>query len=75
MGCEIHGNMIVCSRGRKRVNCDVPGCPYGCVALCDWPMPGESRTCDKKLCAHHRRRVGANRDYCPEHFTAAMSGR
>lgn len=86
MGCEIHemigpdgkpARMMVCSRGRSRgprENCSVPGCPNGAEALCDWPIAGEGRTCDRRLCHHHRKQVGRNRDYCPEHFTAAMSG-
>lgn len=87
MGCDVQdwigpdgspAKRIVCSRGSKkqiRQNCDIPGCPNGSQALCDWPMAGEGRTCDKHLCAQHRRPAGKNRNYCPEHFNVAMRGR
>lgn len=84
MGCEVHewitpdgshARVIVCSRGPKeRHPCSVPGCTAGSDALCDWPMAGEHRTCDRALCRTHRKPAGQNRDYCPEHFTAAMRG-
>lgn len=36
--------------------------------LCDWP-DAEGRICDKALCPAHARQVGANRHYCPAHFS------
>lgn len=67
--------VIACSRGpRQRIPCSIPGCPNGSEALCDWPMAGQHKTCDRELCRQHRKPIGPNRDYCPEHFTAAMSG-
>ena len=84
MGCDVHDfispdgkpvRVIACSRGPKvRRPCSVLGCPGSSEALCDWPMPGEGKTCDRELCRQHRKPVGRNRDYCPEHFTAALSG-
>jgi len=75
MGCEITrdaaGNLttIVCSRGRRRAYCEEPGCRRDSERLCDYPLRGEKagKTCDRKLCGGHARRVGPDRDYCPAH--------
>jgi hypothetical protein len=67
---------IVCSRGGRRSSrkaelCEMDGCTDPMVALCDeptgLPLGRLRRTCDKRLCARHRTRVGPNRDRCPAH--------
>lgn len=84
MGCNVYDwigpdgqpcKVMACSRGQKaRRPCSSKDCPNGSEALCDWPMAEKGKTCDRELCRQHRKSVGTNRDYCPEHFTAAMSG-
>ncbi len=71
MPCDIlPGGVIACSRGRRRANCDSPGCTSAHVALCDWPLKGDKagRTCDRKMCGRHRHPVGSDRDYCNAHY-------
>jgi len=61
----------VCIRGRRRsALCEEPGCKNEQVALCDEPVEGR-RTCDRRVCAIHRHRVGSNRDRCPAHARGA----
>lgn len=56
---------IVCTRGRgSRSKCMY--CKQTCTKLCDAPMPG-GKTCDRKLCDGHARRVGDDKDFCPDH--------
>ncbi len=40
-------------------------CEAPSTKLCDFPKAG--RTCDASPCVTHARRVGPNRDYCPDH--------
>jgi hypothetical protein len=57
----------LCNRRRSgAARCQVQGCRHDMVALCDAPV-GNRRTCDLRICSHHRTRVGRNRDRCPEH--------
>lgn len=65
---------IVCGRRLTRQPCSLPGCPEGAGYLCDYPLAGQGRTCDRPLCQHHRRPIRKDRDYCPEHFNAALRG-
>jgi hypothetical protein len=67
---------IACSRGRRAASCQEPGCNRPHVALCDFDLgPGAPRaTCDRKMCAQHRRPQSgrgadgsAHRDYCTTH--------
>lgn len=84
MGCERFkwltdggmANVIACSRGGRKMRrpCSMPGCPWRAEALCDYPVPGERRTCDRMLCRYHRRQIGQNKDYCPEHFADLNQG-
>jgi len=65
---------FVCTRGgRRAAPCQEPGCTTPHVALCDWPLEGEKagHTCDRRMCAAHRHKVGPNRDFCTPHYTAA----
>lgn len=64
MGCEVIGNTIFCSRPSWKY-CQVKGCGRKQEALCDFPVGG--RTCDFRLCYKHRKTVGPNKDYCPNH--------
>ena len=62
---------IVCSRGRRRPKCSVPGCPGSGEFQCDAPAPRRrSGTCDRYLCAAHRAPQGPAVDFCPEHAVA-----
>lgn len=71
MGCEridFPGGMaIACSRGVNRERCDTCGKPA--VALCDYPLAGAKagKTCDRKMCATCRVKVGEGKDYCRAH--------
>ena len=60
---------IICSRGKRRPNCAVPGCGRPAMFECDWPVKRKkSGTCDARLCEAHRVKVGEDRDLCPPHF-------
>jgi len=66
----IPGGMICTSR--RNLKCQVKGCGKGAVALCDHLLEPhqrgtKKRSCDARLCADHRVRVGDNRDLCPFH--------
>lgn len=62
---------IVCTRGRRRAPCQVPGCTEPHTALCDWRIDrrGRAATCDLRLCAAHRWPIPGelDRDLCPAH--------
>lgn len=60
------GASFVCTRGRSLGPCQVKGCKRRQVSLCDWKV-GEGKTCDAALCGEHARRVGKNKDLCPQH--------
>lgn len=80
MGCERHGNTIVCSRGGRRGGLGL--CPFCRMAeatlLCDGPLPegilhrrssvpGASTTCSAPICrrcANHRPGESET-DFCP----------
>lgn len=66
---------FACSRGRRSEPCQEPGCTEVHVALCDWPLDGaaKGRTCDRRMCARHRNKVGPNRDYCGPHYREATA--
>lgn len=72
MGCEIRGNMIVCSRPGWKL-CQVDSCGRKSEALCDFPIGGDI-TCDFRLCYKHRKTVGPNKDYCPNHNLKVIEG-
>jgi len=66
---------IACTRGsgpRKGAMCDVEGCGATHEKLCDWPMAGTAKTCDRKLCRAHAHKMGPNKDYCPAHYVESM---
>jgi hypothetical protein len=56
--------IIKLSDGRKEYCAQMA--PY----LCDWPAGG-GRDCDFPMCEDHRKNVGPNKDYCPEHAADA----
>lgn len=63
--------MHLCIRGPSRPKlCQEDGCRSPHVALCDEPAGGRG-TCDRRICATHRTRVGDNRDRCPKHAGGA----
>lgn len=64
------GGTIVRSRGLRVDPCEIPGCGFKHSKLCDYPVKraGVLGTCDLKLCHHHARSVGPDRDYCPAHL-------
>jgi len=64
MPCEIRGNMIICNPARVE-RCDF--CGGRSIAFCDFP--NGRGTCDAKMCGHHRKSVGPNKDFCPKHAT------
>lgn len=74
MACEIIQKpgvtIIVCSRGLHVALCEIPGCGFKHSKLCDYRVMrnGVAGTCDLKLCQHHARSVGPDRDYCPAHL-------
>lgn len=60
------GVMIVCGRGPRTRQCQEPGCTSPGRFQCDFEVqPG--KTCDRYICAHHAKKQGPNRDYCPAH--------
>lgn len=69
MTCQIvqHGpavKMIACGAFGTKGPCE--WCKRPGTKLCDWPT-GENKTCDRRMCSHHAKNVGPNKDYCPEH--------
>jgi hypothetical protein len=72
MGCEIIGNAIVCSRGKRRQLCAVGLCGKPSVALCDYPITrkGTAATCDSPMCERHRYSVPGeiDKNWCYGHF-------
>lgn len=68
---------IVCSRGRRRSKCTVPGCGRYVERECDHPVmrSGRPATCDRGVCLSCARRVGLalggdSVDFCPPHHGA-----
>jgi hypothetical protein len=81
MGCDVIdlGNgstAMACSRGRRRPKCQEPGCNRPCDVECDFPLRGEKagKTCDRKCCRGHSKRVGPNRDHCLPHAKEPAGG-
>ena len=72
MGCEIIGNAIVCSSGKRRQLCSVGLCGKPSVALCDYPVErkGAKATCDSPMCVRHRHPVPGeiNKDWSEGHW-------
>lgn len=72
MGCQIIGNAIICSRGRRREKCSVGLCCKAAVAYCDYPVErdGVKTTCDSPMCGQHRHRVAGepDTDWCEGHW-------
>jgi hypothetical protein len=63
----MNGGVIACRIGRRpRATCDF--CTRSSVALCDHTVSA-TKTCDKRICPQHRRRVGVNVDRCPLHVS------
>jgi len=78
MGCGIFKGpggetMILCSRGRRTPRCQIDGCREAGEHLCDFPLSGakEGKTCDRRLCAKHRRQQPIRR--LPEVTEARLS--
>ena len=74
MPCEVKtigdATVIVCSRGsRARARCATPGCGAPAPYLCDFPIDGGKRTCDRPMCAAHASVVFGAKDkhFCPPH--------
>lgn len=62
--CQNIGGAIICSSGRRRINCRWCGNTH--TKLCDYPVG--RRTCDAPICDEHASHVeGQNLDYCPIH--------
>lgn len=72
MGCEIIGDAIVCSRGKRRTLCSVGLCGKPSVALCDYPVErkGVKGTCDSPMCERRRHPVPGevDKDWCEGHW-------
>ncbi len=64
------GTTIVCGSFPKEKHCVV--CGTFATRLCDYRKPDGS-TCDAPMCDEHTLRVGANKDFCPLHRSAASS--
>lgn len=77
MTCEIiggpRGNVIICTRGRRRSDCSTPGCTNRADIQCDFAVTraGAAGTCDRFICRRCAVHVGINKDYCPVHAKAA----
>lgn len=61
---------IVCTRGQRRQNCRWCGSPS--TKLCDARLSPLAqvthiKTCDAPMCDVHAKRVGPDRDLCPDH--------
>lgn len=73
MPCEVKtigdATVIVCSRGSKTKRCATPGCGRPAYLLCDFPIGGGKRTCDRPMCAAHASAVFGAKDkhLCPPH--------
>lgn len=74
MPCDVKtigdATVIVCSRGsRTKRRCATPGCGAPAPYLCDWPIDGGKRTCDRPVCAGHVKPIFGQKDrhYCPPH--------
>ena len=63
------GYAIVCTRGRRPINCHYCGRPGG--LLCDFPLSGQKagQTCDAPLCHRCTWSPSAGKDYCRPHRT------
>ena len=61
---------FICTRGIRRLKCQIDGCSAEHVALCDFPLQGlkAGKTCDRRMCEGHRAKVGPDRDLCPVHL-------
>jgi hypothetical protein len=78
MGCEIHGNTIICSRGGHGTSAKCQECGVRqSTLLCDGPLPagiihrrsstpGADKTCSKRLCRECAT-VTPSGDYCKDH--------
>ncbi len=76
MSCQpLPGGGFICGRRESRQPCQSVGCDRPHVALCDFPLEGaaKGKTCDRKMCASHRGKVGPDRDYCPAHLALAKA--
>jgi hypothetical protein len=63
---------FICTRGRQpRAKCFYCSKPHD--RLCDAKV-SDKRTCDRKLCTQHARRVAPERDLCPDHDTREHRG-
>ena len=62
------GTVFICS-GRRRSRSRCQYCSADSIALCDHPVirKGKQVTCDRKLCARHRKKIGGDVDLCPAH--------
>jgi hypothetical protein len=60
------GHAIICSRGRSAPPCAFCGQPS--TLLCDGAVRSgfQTITCDKPICKKCAKRVGKNRDLCPD---------
>ncbi len=74
MGGGVTG--FVCSRGKRKQSCSVPGCGNRMARECDYPIqrPGRTVTCDRALCVSCATKIGISRegdsvDFCPPHVT------
>jgi hypothetical protein len=70
MPCDRIGNMIVCSRGKRRATrCGF--CRLASTKLCDAEigraLSGKPITCDAPICNGHATPDGIDRDLCPKH--------
>jgi len=66
-GSRVRGNLT-----REQCCCKDCGLPH--TRLCDFPVSG-GKTCDRKLCDRHAKRIGPEKDYCPWHYADHFNGR
>lgn len=68
---NVVGHVIVCTRGGRSSGGACVGCKRfaGALFLCDFPVlrDGFETTCDRRICATCKTRIGPDRDLCPTH--------
>ncbi len=65
---------FICTGRRAWKKCFVSHCRARGEVLCDWPMEG-AKTCDRRCCRAHSKRVGPDKDYCLEHALLHSKGK
>jgi hypothetical protein len=67
MPCDVvklPGGGVAFIKRSRRARCAYPGCTREHAVLCDRPVPGQGRACDRKCCRLHAKTIAADVDWC-----------